>query len=88
MSAATWSWIAAVVSVAGLWISGYNPKIGWAYGIISQGVWIAYGLATNQPGMIALSLAFIVIYLRNLRRWRGSRFERTPQRSEEQVKAQ
>jgi hypothetical protein len=75
VSPAAWSWVAAAVSIAGLWISGYSPRIGWLYGIASQGVWVAYGLVTDQPGMIALSVAFVVIYVRNLRRWRGVRFQ-------------
>ena len=82
MSAATWSWIAAGASIAGLWISGTNPRSGWVYGIVCQGVWVAYGLATEQPGMIALSVAFVIIYIRNLRRWRGHRFERAAKRAE------
>jgi hypothetical protein len=77
MSASVWSWLAALVSIAGLWLSGHNPKIGWLYGIVSQGVWATYGLTTHQPGMIALSAAFVVIYTRNLRRWRGTRFRPT-----------
>ncbi len=75
MSAAYWSWIAAGVSIAGLWISGLNPRWGWAYGIAAQAVWIAYGLATHQPGMLALSAAFLLIYGRNLWRWRHTRFQ-------------
>ncbi len=76
MSAAYWSWIAAGVSIAGLWISGQNPRWGWAFGIATQGVWIAYGLATDQPGMLALSAAFITLYGRNLWRWRHTAFRR------------
>lgn len=76
MSAVTWSWLAAAVSVAGLWISGINPRVGWFYGIASQAVWVTYGMATEQWGMIALSFAFVVLYLRNIRRWRYTRFER------------
>lgn len=76
MSPAIWSWVAAAASVSGLWLSGYNPRWGWIYGICCQGVWTAYGWFTNQPGMIALSVVFVVIYTRNLRRWRGTRFQR------------
>jgi hypothetical protein len=75
MSPALWSWIAAGVSVAGLWIAGINPRIGWIYGIVSQAVWVTYGLATDQPGMIALSVAFVALYGRNLWRWRGTQFK-------------
>lgn len=81
MSAATWSWIAAAVSIAGLWISGHNPRWGWAYGIANQGVWVTYGIVTDQHGMIALSVAFVVLYARNLRRWRGTRFQRATEQA-------
>lgn len=74
MSPTLWSWIAAGVSIAGLYISGYSPRWGWIYGIASQAVWVAYGLATDQHGMIALSAAFLLIYGRNLWRWRGTTF--------------
>lgn len=79
MSTAEWSWFAAAVSVPGLWISGLNPRTGWVYGIASQSVWIAYGLVTHQPGMIALSAAFTGLYGRNIWRWRGTRFQRQGQ---------
>ncbi len=89
MSPAAWSWVAAAVSVLGLWIGGFNPRAGWIYGIASQAVWVTYGLVTDQPGMIALSVAFVGIYSRNIWRWRGTRFDRaaesTPARPTEQV---
>ena len=66
MSPAVWSWITAAVSVSGLWVGGINPRAGWIYGIANQAVWVAYGLATAQPGMIALSAAFVILYGRNL----------------------
>lgn len=78
MSPAAWSWIAAGVSVVGLWIGGFNPRWGWVYGIGCQAVWVTYGILTDQPGMIALSVAFVALYSRNILRWRGTRFERTP----------
>jgi hypothetical protein len=62
------------VSIAGLWISGHSPRAGWTYGIASQAVWVAYGLTTHQHGLVALSAAMTIIYIRNLRRWRGTRF--------------
>ncbi len=75
MSPAVWSWIAAGVSIIGLWIAGINPRAGWAYGIASQAVWVTYGLVTDQPGMIALSVAFVGLYCRNLWRWRFTKFK-------------
>jgi hypothetical protein len=74
MGANTWSWIAAAASVVGLWLSGQNPKVGWFYGIACQAIWVAYGLSTHQNGMVALSIAFVALYSRNLMRWRGAHF--------------
>lgn len=76
MSAAVWSWIAAVVSVGGLWLAGINPRMGWVYGLGAQVVWALYGVMTQQPGMIALSVVFTLLYVRNLHRWRGTVFRR------------
>lgn len=76
MSPGAWSWLAASLSIIGLWLSGYNPRVGWVYGIAIQAVWVAYGLDTDQPGMLALSAAFVAIYGRNLYRWRGTAFKR------------
>lgn len=75
MSPAAWSWVTAAVSISGLWVGGTNPRAGWIYSIANQSVWIAYGLATSQPGMIALSAAFIILNGRNLWRWKGTRFQ-------------
>jgi hypothetical protein len=71
-----WSWIAAAVSIVGLWVGGHSPRAGWVYGIACQAVWAAYGWSTGQYGMIALSAAFVLIYLRNLNRNRGAQFIR------------
>lgn len=76
MTSAVWSWLAASVSIAGLWISGVSPRAGWVYGFGAQAVWFSYVFFTAQPGMIALSVAFVVLYMCNLHRWRGTRFIR------------
>lgn len=81
MDPALWSWLAASLSIIGLWVSGQNPRAGWIYGISIQAVWVAYGLDTGQSGMLALSVAFVVIYSRNLHRWRGTRFDRAAAQS-------
>lgn len=77
MSPAAWSLLTAAVSIAGLWISGQNPRAGWVYGIAAQAVWVASAVFTGRPGDILLSAAFVVIYGRNLLRWRGVVFDPT-----------
>ncbi len=74
MTAEMWSWLAALVSATGLWISGVSPRAGWIYGFGAQVIWILYGFFTAQPGMIALSAVFVGLYIRNLYRWHGTQF--------------
>ncbi len=74
-TAALFSWITALAAVIGMWLGGYNPRWGWIYGMANQILWVIYGLVTNQPGMIALSFLYVVLYVRNLRRWKGTQFQ-------------
>lgn len=74
MSPETWSWVVAGASALGLWVSGQNPRSGWIYGIACQALWVSYGLAIDQPGIVALSFVFVFIYSRNLHRWRRTDF--------------
>lgn len=76
MTVAAWSWLSAVVSLIGPWISGRNPRWGWMYGLASQSVWIAYGLDTDAKGNLMLSAGYVILYWVNIRRWRHSRFDR------------
>ncbi len=76
MSSAWWSIVTAAVSVAGLWLSGKNPKFGWKWGLGAQVVWLTAGVLTGRPGDVILSVVFTVIYVRNLRLWRGIPIER------------
>lgn len=74
MSPAVWSLVTSLLSIAGLWIQGYSPRVGWWYGMSIQVVWAAYGVTTHQPGFILTSVVFVVLYARNLRRNRGRAF--------------
>jgi len=75
MSPAIWSLITAGASIVGLWIGGNNPRHGWIYGLGCQVLWATEGCFTHRPGDIILSFAFVIVYGRNLRRWRGTRFK-------------
>lgn len=73
MNATDWSWVLFAVGCFGLWLSGYNPKLGWWFSIANQILaWLPYSIATQQWGMAAMSLVFTGLYSRNLWRWRHS----------------
>lgn len=65
-----WSWILMAIGVVGLWVAGSKKRWGWAIGIAAQGLWIAYGVATEQHGFIISALAYGFVYCRNYLKWR------------------
>ena len=84
MSLNAWSWLLFAVSTFGLWLSGQNPVWGWRFAAVNQLiVWVPYGVLTGQWGTVAMSAVFTGLYLRNLRRWRGT--DLTPARSSKET---
>jgi hypothetical protein len=71
-----WSLVTMAVSVGGLWLGGIEPRWSWWWGIGAQAVWLVAGIATHRPGDVILSIVFVVMYVRNLRRNRGASYRR------------
>lgn len=65
-----WSYVLAAVGVFGLYLAGRKSKAGWAVGLGAQVLWIAYAVATNQPGFIVSALAYAWVYGKNFLSWR------------------
>lgn len=70
MSLAVWSWVLTVVSIFGVWLTGRNPRAGWIFAVFNQQIWLTWALATGQWGFAVQSVAFSLVYARNLWRWR------------------
>ena len=64
-----WSYTLAAVGVFGIWLAGRRNLYGWAVGLGAQVLWIAYALATSQPGFIVSALAYGAVYGRNWWKW-------------------
>ena len=45
---------------------------GWIVMILASVLWIVFGLRTKQYGFSVASMAFLVVYSRNLRAWRAN----------------
>lgn len=65
------SWVIALSMIAAQWILGSTRK-SWAWLLVAfvQLEYIAFGALTNQWGFVAGALVFIVVNLRNYRKWR------------------
>ncbi len=59
----------AALGVISLYLTGKKLKSGWVVGIVNSGLWIAYGVTTEQYGFIASAIVFITVQARNYQTW-------------------
>jgi hypothetical protein len=61
-------WSAAIISVLGAWCVGARAadarRVGFALFLASNVLWLAYGLATRQWGIVLMQAAFTVTSIR------------------------
>lgn len=65
-----WSWLLMTVGVTGLWLAGRKSMWGWAIGVGSQLLWLAYSISTRQWGFLASCFAYGLVHFLNFRKWR------------------
>jgi hypothetical protein len=70
MAAQVWSWLLMSVGVTGMYLAGRKLWIGWAIGLGSQVLWLAYSIATRQWGFLVSCFIYGAVQLRNLIVWR------------------
>lgn len=68
--AQVWSWLLMAVGVTGLYLAGRRYWIGWAIGLGSQVLWLAYSISTRQWGFLVSCFVYGAVHLRNLIAWR------------------
>jgi nicotinamide riboside transporter PnuC len=64
-----WSYTLAGLGVISLYLTGKKLKSGWVVGIVNSGLWIAYGMTTEQYGFILSAIVFITVQAKNYRSW-------------------
>jgi len=66
---AWWSYVLAPFGLLGLYLAGRKIRWGWALGLVTQSLWLAYSVQTRQWGFIPGTLAYAWIYLKNFLAW-------------------
>lgn len=69
MSLFWWSWLLTVVGVTGFLLAANKVWWAWYVNLGCQGLWITYAIISHQPGFIAASLVYTVVFGRNAIRW-------------------
>ena len=67
-----WSWVLEGIGLIGAYFVGRKLWQGWIVMILASVLWIVFGLRTRQYGFSVASMAFLVVYSRNLRAWRAN----------------
>lgn len=68
-----WSWLLAVAGILGMYFVGQKRWQAFLWMIGVEALWTIYALQTAQYGFILGSLAYITVYARNARLWKGSK---------------
>lgn len=61
----------SVLTLYGMWRAGSHDWRGWAIGLANQALWFAFIVAFGAWGLLPLNVSLVVVYGRNLRRWRA-----------------
>jgi hypothetical protein len=64
-----WSWILAIIGVAGIYFVGRKTIWGWLVLLFNEALWITYALITDQYGFIFSALAYAIVYIRSYIHW-------------------
>jgi hypothetical protein len=70
-----WSWILAVIGVAGIYFVGRKTIWGWLILCANEVLWITYALITKQYGFIFSAIAYAVVYIKSFLHWRRDDLE-------------
>jgi hypothetical protein len=69
MSLFWWSWLLTAVGVTGFLLAANKIWWAWYVNLGCQALWVTYAIVSHQPGFIAASLVYTVVFGRNAIRW-------------------
>lgn len=65
------TFVLSVATIATMWLAGDKRWEGWALGLANQVLWIVFIVAYEAWGLSLLTAFLIVVYTRNLVKWRA-----------------
>jgi nicotinamide riboside transporter PnuC len=63
-------WATSAGTLLAMWLAGNGDKRAWIVGLLNQGLWFALIFTTDTYGLLPLAIALVVIYARNLIKWK------------------
>jgi hypothetical protein len=65
-----WSWVLAVIGVAGIYFVGKKTLWGWIVLLFNETLWVVYAVVTQQYGFIVSAIAYGIVYVSSYRNWK------------------
>jgi hypothetical protein len=62
-------WLLSVITIWITLMAGNKHPKAWFVGIISQGLWLIWILASESWGLLPMNIALWIVYTRNHLRW-------------------
>lgn len=66
-----WSWVLAVIGVAGIYFVGKKTLWGWFVLLFNEVIWIVYATVTEQYGFIVSAIAYAAVYIKSYLHWKA-----------------
>ena len=66
-----WSYVLAGLGILSIYLTGKKLKSGWVVGLVNSGLWIVYGVTSQQFGFVASAVVFIAVQAKNYLEWSG-----------------
>lgn len=63
--------IAAVLTVASVYLSGRKNIWAWPLGLAGAALWVVFGLAIHDIGILVMNVFFVALYIYNFASWKG-----------------
>jgi len=71
MTELQWSWLLAGMGVMGMYFVGKKRWEAFLWLIVMECLWVVFAIQTRTYGFILGSIAYILVYLRNVKHWRS-----------------
>lgn len=65
-----WSWVLAIIGVAGIYFVGKKTLWGWFVLLFNEVIWTIYAVVTEQYGFIVSAIAYAAVYIRSYLHWK------------------
>lgn len=59
----------SVLTLTMMWMIGNKNKYAWYLGLANQSLWLTWIITVQSWGLLLLTCALIVMYIRNLIKW-------------------